>query len=242
MAKIISIAAQKGGTGKSTTAAALTAGLKLQGFKTLAVDLDPQATLSYFMGATAGDSSSYELMKGAPAAEVIQRTAQGDIIPASLRLAEIDAGEPYLLRDALKPISLEYDYIIIDNAPTLGALLVNGLMAAQEIIIPVRADATALQSIYQLTETIRAAQSRNSALNVAGILVTQYSRRTCLARDLLEVIKKKAAEQGLSVFNTQIRPGVAIQEAQLMQSSLFDYAPKSNPAIDYMQLIKEIRA
>lgn len=235
MAKIYAIAAQKGGTGKTTTAAALATGLSKKGAKTLAIDLDPQATLSYFMGGDANAYGSYELMTGLPAGQIIQHCKQGDIIPANLRLSEIDAGDPNLLKAAIQPIKKKYDAIIIDNAPTLGALLINGLMAADEVIIPLKADATALQSLYQLEETIKAVQSVNKGLNVAGILINQYNKRTCLSRDIYDAIKEK-----YKVFDTIIRSGIAVQEAQVMRESLFDYAAKSNPAKDYMQFIEEL--
>ena len=241
MSTIYTIAAQKGGTSKSTTAAALATGFRLQGLKTLAIDLDPQANLTYFMGGDANALGAYEFMTGTPAGQIIQHCKQGDIIPANLRLAELEAGKPTLLQAAIKPIKNKYDVIIIDNAPTLGALLINGLMAATDIIIPLKADATALQSLYQLADTIKAVQSKNEALKVAGIVVTQYSKRTCLARDLLEAIQEKSAELGYRVFNTQIRTGVAVQEAQLMRASLFEYAPASNPATDYNNLIEELK-
>lgn len=241
MGTIYTIAAQKGGTGKSTTAAALATGLTAEGLKVLAIDLDPQATLTYFMGGDANAMGAYDFMQGTPASKIIQHCKQGDIIPANLRLGEIEAGKPTLLQAAIKPIKNKYDAIIIDNAPTLGALLINGLIAADRVIIPVKADATAIQSLYQLKDTIEATQSLNKSLKVAGVLVTQYSRRTCLARDLLEAIQDKAAELGYPVFNTQIRAGVAIQEAQLMRESLWSYAPASNPAKDYRALIAELK-
>lgn len=246
--RIISVANQKGGTAKTSTAHALATGAAYKGKRSLAIDFDPQGNLSFIMGADASRAGAYELMKQqAKAAQIVQYTSQGDIIPASLNLAAADiefSGKPgrdFFLQAALEPLQDAYDVVVIDTPPTLGTLLVNALTASDEVIIPMNADILSLQGLYQLAETIDQVKSFcNKGLKVTGILLTRYSGRTVLARDIKETIEAKCAELGIPLLNTVIRDGVAVREAQTTQESLFAYAPNSNPAKDYLQLFDEI--
>lgn len=246
--RIISVANQKGGTAKTSTAHALVTGAAYKGKRSLAIDFDPQGNLSFIMGADANRAGAYELMKQqAKAAQIVQYTSQGDIIPASLNLAAADiefSGKPgrdFFLQAALEPLQDAYDVAVIDTPPTLGTLLVNALTASDEVIIPMNADILSLQGLYQLAETINQVKSFcNKGLKVTGILLTRYSGRTVLARDIKETIEAKCAELGIPLLNTVIRDGVAVREAQTTQESLFAYAPNSNPAKDYLQLFDEI--
>lgn len=240
---IIAIANQKGGQGKTTTAQALAGGSP---GKVLAVDLDPQSNLSFSMAGNAADVGAYELITGQTTAkQTIQKTAQGDIITASSKLALADttftgSERTTALRSALQPVKNIYKHIIIDCPPTLNSLLVNALTTADLVIIPLTADIYSLQGLYQLKQSIDAAQSINKGLKIGGVLFVKHSNRTILARDLTDVIKEKCAALAIPVYRTTIREGVAIREAQTQRTSIFDYAPRSNPAKDYKQLIKEM--
>lgn len=247
--KVITVSSQKGGTGKTTTAAALATWAHKAGQKALAVDLDPQGSLTLILRGDGNGLGAYDLMRGTAPAQIIQkdRGRLPDIIPASLQLAGADAeysnkpGRDFLLKKALEPLRGRYDLIVIDTPPTLGTLLVNALTASNEVIIPVQADTFAMQSIYQLSDTIaQVKQYCNPGLTVAGVLLTRHSGRTVLARDLRDNLEDKCSALGVRLFKTAIREGVAVKEAQTVRESLFDYAPKSKPAQDYNALMQEL--
>ena len=240
---IIAVANQKGGQGKTTTAQAIATGST---GSTLAIDLDAQGNLTFSMGGNAADVGVYDLLTGKKkAAQTIQQTAQGDIIAASSSLALADTfltgkDRATALKDAIRPVKGKYDHIIIDCPPALNILLVNALMAADVVIIPLTADMYSLQGLYQLKQSIDAAQRVNTGLKIGGVLFVKHSTRTILARDLTDVITDKCRELDIPIYATTIREGVAIREAQTQRQSIFDYAPRSNPAKDYKRLIAEI--
>lgn len=247
--RVITVASQKGGTGKTTTAAAVGAWAAGHGARALAVDLDPQGSLTHILRGDGSAPGSYSLLKGGEAAQAVQRTGEGlpDLIPASLHLAGVDAefasrpGRDFLLKKALAPLAGRYDLAVIDTPPTLGTLLVNALSAAGEAVIPVQADTFALQSVYQLAETIQQVREYcNSGLRVSGVLLTRYNGRSVLSRELKEDLEQRCAALGMPLFATPIREGVAAREAQTLGQSLFAYAPKSNPARDYAILMEEL--
>lgn len=243
---IIAVANQKGGQGKTTTAQAIATGAAQIGRKTLAIDLDPQGNLTFSMGGNGADLGAYELITGkATPGQIIQHTQQGDIITASSSLALADTtftGDTRInaLKTALKPIKGKYDVITIDCPPTLNTLLINALSAADVVIIPLTADIYSLQGLYQLKQSIQAAQRGNTGLKIGGALFIKHSTRTILARDLTDVITDKCRELDIPVYKTSIREGVAVREAQTQRQSIFAYAPKSKPAKDYLQFIKEL--
>lgn len=244
MGKIITIANQKGGAGKSTTAHAIGAGLRREGRKVLFVDLDAQANLTATMNATRANRTALDLLKGTPAAQTIAATPSGDIIPASpfLALADQQIKGADRLKKALQPIAGRYDYIVIDTPPALGVLLVNALSAADYVIIPAQADPYSLQGIGQLMDTIAEARRKtNPRLQLGGIVITRHSARSILARDMVELMQETAAKHGTKVYKTPIREAIACKEAQAMKQDIFSYAPKSNPAQDYAALLEEIK-
>lgn len=240
--QIITIANQKGGTAKTTTAAAIAQAGAAQGLKVLAVDIDPQGNLSFMLKADTRHGGSYELLEGEPARRLIQETAQSiDTIPASRNLATISTatGSAQRLQRALQPIRGIYDLIVIDTPPTAGELLYNALQASTGLIIPLQADIFGLQGLYQIADTARQFGRSNPALTVKGFVLTRYSDRSTLAKSMKATITKKAAEISIPCL-AEIREGVAIREAAALQRSLFEYAPKSKPAQDYKQLFTKI--
>ena len=243
MARIITTAIIKGGTGKTTTAAALAQAARKKGYKVLVVDLDPQGNLSSFFDAGADAGSSYDFLHGAAPEEVLQETAQDiDIIAASADLAteKTTGGSAKRLERALEPIKGSYDFIFIDTPPQMGELTFNALQASTGLLIPLEADNSSIQGLYQISEiaeTMRARSAKN--LSLLGVFVTRYNGRAKINAFMRDAIEEAAAEIGAPYLG-EIRAGVSIKEAQGMRKSLFEYAPRSNPAQDYMKIFKRI--
>lgn len=245
---IITIAAQKGGVSKTTTAAAIAQALTWRGKKALLIDLDAQASASLIYGAEGSGSGAYSLiMKEREAAELIEHTKAGDIIPGSPLLDRLDIelsqkpGRDSFLEASIEPLKEKYDYIVIDTAPGLGTCLVQALTAADKVIIPLLCDPQALQGLHQVHETIGQVQKYcNPKLEIAAVLLTQYTARATLTKQYEELIEKQCKSMGLRLAKQRIRKAIAIQEAQALRESIYNYAPGSNPAIDYMALCEEI--
>ncbi len=241
--QIITTAVIKGGTGKSTTAAALAQAATTAGKRVLAIDLDPQANLSYFIGADQNRPGTYQLLHGQDPRALIQHTAQGiDAIAASPDLAteKTSPASAKRLQQNIRPLIADYDLIAIDTPPTMGELTYNALQAATGLLIPLETDNSSLQGLYQITDLARQMQ-RNSApaLSIIGCILTRYDARPRLNRYLRDTIAARAEEIGAPLI-AEIRPGIAIREAQALQRSLYDYAPRSKPAQDYIELLHKI--
>lgn len=248
--KIIAVLNQKGGVGKTATAAAITGALLVKGYKVLTVDLDAQANLTYTMGATDETPTAAEILtRQAAAKEAIKATDQGaDIIPAgkSLVMANNDltmTGREYRLKEALKPVKDNYDFIIIDTPPALSVLTINALTAADTVIIPAQADVYSLQGITGLSETLDTVKEyTNPNLQIGGILLTRYSNRAALSRDMADLLEETAKALHTHVFKSRIRECISIKEAATTQQNLFTYAPRSNAVKDYGAFMDELLA
>ncbi len=245
--KILTITNQKGGTGKTTTAAAVAACLRKRGKNVLLVDLDPQCNLTYACGAEPDGATVLEVLRGdVPALAAIRKTAAGDLIPASRGLSGADTfikdtGKEYRLAEALEPIRGRYSFVIIDTPPALGILTINALTASDAVLIPAQADIFSLQGVEQLAETIRpVVKYCNPKLRIEGILLTRYSPRTILSRDVTELAEQLAQKLGTKVFGAKIREAVAVRESQISRTPLPEYAPDANVTKDYEELTAEL--
>ena len=239
---IITTAVIKGGTGKTTTCATLAQAAVHAGKKVLAVDLDPQANLTFAVRADQNRPGCYELLNGTPAEQLVQNTEQGiDTIAASPDLATVKTtpASAKRLQRALEPIRAQYDLILIDTPPQMGELTYNALQAATGLMIPLETDNNSLQGLYHIAEIAQQMQQSNPALSILGVVLTRYDRRPKINRFIKSVIEEKGQEIG-APYLMEIRTGVAIREAMSMQQSLYDYAPHSKPAVDYKKLYQMV--
>ena len=246
---IVTIAAQKGGVSKTSSAAAIAQALEHRGQRTLLIDGDAQGSASLIYGADeAGTGGTYSLIMGsAPAEDLIKEMPAGRIIPASPLLDRLDIelnnkpGRDSFLKAGIEPIKKDFRYIIVDTPPGLGTCLVQALTACDIVIIPLLCDPQALQGLHQVTETIEQVRKYcNPKLKIAAVVLTQYDKRATLTRQYEDLIKEQCQAMGLYFAETRIRRAIAIQEAQARRESLYTYSPRSNPAKDYMALCEEL--
>lgn len=248
--KVITIATQKGGTGKTTTAAALASCIRRKGGRVLLIDLDQQRNLSRMLEAettTAGRTSLALLLQAANAGEIIQHTEQGDIIAAGKNLQAADialkdtTGKEYLLKEALAGLKGSYDFIVIDCPPALGIVTVNALTAADVVIIPAEAAGFSMDGMDDITDTIRQVKKYcNKKLKVGGILLTRYDANSNLSKAMIDIAGTLAGQIGTKLYKAVIRNSVRVREAQFLKKDLFDYAGTSNPATDYQAFTDEL--
>ena len=231
MGKIIAVANQKGGVGKTTTCVNLTCALKKRGRRVLLVDCDPQGNSTSGMGVdkTATPNCYDMLMNGAATADCIRSTKYGDVLPANMNLSgcsvELVGSEQreYIMKTALTAVQDDYDFILIDCPPSLGLLTVNALTAADYLLIPTMAETFAASGITQLYDTYKSVKKyTNPALRIDGVLLTR-TERTRVTRTIQELTEKIADYMGADVYRTTIRSNVIIKEAQAVQENVFDY-------------------
>ena len=247
--RIIAVANQKGGVGKTTTSINLAAALAQRGKKTLLIDLDPQgnATISY---ADPHDMtlSSYDLLcdPAVHAKNVVVPSVldELDVIGARIALAKAEAkliGEfdsHFRLKDKITPIVDLYDYVVIDTPPTLGILTVNALVTATHLLVPIQSSYYSLEGTDDLLDTYEKIRSRpNPGLEFLGVVITLHDKRTNLARDVREQIHEVFGEK---VFATTISKSVRLEESPAYKQSIFQFAPKSTGAAEYYRLSEEV--
>lgn len=243
-AQVIAVTIQKGGTGKTTTVAILAQAGVFKGDKVLAVDLDPQGNLTFALGGDTSGKTSFDLITGAAdPVQTVQHTAQGvDLIPASWNLATLESykGSALRLRNALEPLRMKYKYIFIDAPAALGELQYNMMQAATGVIIPAQADTFNVQSLYQTIDAIRAAQVMNSGLSLKGVILTCYEGRANVSKAFSEALQDIARREGVPCLGN-VRKAAKVQEAAGFQVSLYDHAPNSKPASDYLAIYEKLR-
>lgn len=250
--QIISLANQKGGVGKTTTAINLAAGLAEQGCRVLVVDLDPQGNASTGLGIMAADrkATTYDLLLDAVPLDQVAIPTQIEnllIAPATTDLSSADLEivgkdrRSYLLYDALHGVAvdkLQLDYILIDCPPALGLLTINALVAADSILVPLQAEFFALEGLSQLLLTVRQVrQTANPDLRIEGVVLTMYDHRNNLAQQVLADAKETLGE---IVFNTIVPRNVRISEAPSHAVPVLTYDPTSKGAMAYRSLAREI--
>jgi chromosome partitioning protein len=246
MARVYALANQKGGVGKTTTAVNLAACLAEAGERALVVDLDPQANATSGLGLRANGSSSYDLLDGAPLAELVHHTAFSnlDLVPAKpdlagavVELARRDDGERYLAESLAKG-SGRYDFVFLDCPPSLGPLTVNALAAADRVLVPVQAEYYALEGLTQLLRSIDLIRRRlNPRLGLGGVLLTMMDGRTRLAQQVEAEVRRHFGEL---VFRTAVPRSVRLAEAPSHGLPVIAYDRRSAGADAYWKVAMEL--
>lgn len=249
MGKIIAVANQKGGVGKTTTAINLSASLAKLGKKALAVDMDPQGNMTSGLGVNKHNlpASVYEMMLGE---QSFYNTVHHDVylgldlIPSSVDLAAIEielTTEPnkeFVLQEIIRPMAGLYDFIIIDCPPSLNLLTLNALTTADSVLVPIQCEYYALEGLSQLIHTITLVKQRlNPALSIDGIVFTMYDARTNLSRQVVQNVRENLAQH---IYRTVIGRGVRLAEAPSYGMPICEYDPSSNGAAQYLQLAQEV--
>lgn len=249
MGKIIAVANQKGGVGKTTTSINLAASLGVLEKKILLIDADPQANATSGLGIDiqSVERGTYEILEHSvtPQQAILQTSSPNlDLIPAHIDLVAIEIelvdnpNREYMLRNALSAVRNNYDYIIIDCAPSLGLLTLNALTASDSVIIPIQCEYFALEGLGKLLNTIKSVQKiHNPALDIEGLLLTMYDSRLRLSNQVVEEVQKHFSQM---VFQTIISRNIRLSEAPSFGESIIKYDAASKGAADYLNLASEI--
>ncbi len=243
MTRVLALANQKGGVAKTTSTHALGAALVEQGQRVLLVDLDPQACLTFSNGVDpeALELSIHDVLLGrVSASDALIRRGDLHLLPSTIDLAGGEVhllsktGREYALRKALEPIRESYDIVLIDCPPSLGILTINGLTAADEVLIPLQCETLSKRGVGQLLETIDDVRAyTNPRLTVRGVIATMYDGRTRLAQAVLEEIP---ATYGIAVLDPPVPKSIKVAEAPACGVSILEHASSSKAALAYRAL------
>lgn len=236
--KTITIANEKGGIGKTTTALCMADELQKRGYSVLLVDIDPQSNLTFIANADNSNVTIADVLSGnATAEKAIQKTETGFyIIPSDFETSEYNKMRIDTLRNVLQPVKEKFDYIIIDTPPTLSGITLNAFYASDSCIIPTSSNVLSIQGI---TELYKAVTAVNPGLVIDGILLCKYSDRSIIHRQMKEALAELAQNMKTRLFKTTIRTAVIVEESQTMQQPLAVYASKANVTNDYSMFVTE---
>ena len=246
MTKIVALANQKGGVGKTTTAINLGASVAACERRVLLVDLDPQSNATSGTGVTEANPSMYDvLIENMPLRDIIRPTeiptlhlapSSTDLVGAEVELRDA-IGREYYLKRVIEPVAADYDYILIDSPPSLGLLTVNGLTAANSVLVPLQAEYFALEGVTQLLATIdRVRSAVNASLEIEGIVLTMYDERVNLARQVAEEVRNHFGEK---VYKTVIPRNIRLSEAPSFGKPIILYDIRSRGSEAYVSLARE---
>lgn len=250
MSKIIAVANQKGGSGKTTTTRSLAGALAERGQRVLMIDLDPQASLSEGCGLElyALENTTYQVLLGMLrlADVIVAVEPMVDLAPANIHLSAAELQLVNMnrredkLRNALRPVRENYDYVLVDCPPSFGLLTVNALSAANSVLIPMTCDYYTMLGVRLLLETVREIQAEvNPDLVIEGILPTRFDSRTLHSREILEQTRAGVGTQ-VKVFDVVVKESVRFKESPIRGQSILQYAGNSDGARAYRELAKEI--
>ena len=239
---IITTTAIKGGTGKTTTAAALAAAAARDGKHVLAIDIDPQQNLTYFLAANPDAAGTLDVLDGTPAASCIQRISDKLHVMAAhpdLSAQRSGAGTAFRLARALKPIEKDFDFLIIDTPPHMSELTYNAIVAADIALIPLLADSFSLIALQTTAAIIR--QFDSVAPAQAAAVVCAYNGRTNIQRFMLGELATVCQQLNVPMLGSIRFGSAAVGGSQNLQRSIFSYAPRSKPAADYLALYQQLK-
>lgn len=243
MSKIIAIANHKGGVGKTTSVASIGAILSQMGKRTLLIDLDAQANLTTSLLPEEPERTIYPSIKNGDPLPIVEVSDTLHLVPSSLDMAGVELevsnrmSREFILKDLIEPIAKDYDYILLDCAPSLGIITLNALVAATELYIPLTAEALPSRGLTKLIDIVHNVQRRlNPSISISGVIITRWERSK-LSQMVEEALRSSFGD---AVFKTRIRKNISIAEAPLQAMDIVSYAPDSNGAKDYQALTREI--